>query len=77
MRELVDQARFAHAGLANERHDLAVTVTGELLCAAELLELTLAAHEAGKPATGDGLEPGPHRADACHLVALPMVRRAP
>ena len=68
MGELVDQARFAHASFGNQRHDLAVTATGELLCMAELFQLPLAAHEARKTPTGDGLEPGPHRADARHLV---------
>src|SRR5262249_37096923 len=63
-----DQARLAHASFGNQRHDLALAATGELLCLAELFQLTLAAHEAGKPPTGDSLEPSPHGADACHLV---------
>jgi hypothetical protein len=33
----VDEARLAHARLSDGRHDLTVTVAGELLAAAEML----------------------------------------
>ena len=73
MGEFVDEARLAHPGLGNERHDLTVTVTGELLRPAKLLELGVAADEARQPATGDGLEPGPRRANARQLVDFQRV----
>ena len=66
--ELVDEARLAHARLGDERHDLAVTATGELLGAAELLQLGVAADEPRQTPTGDGLEPGPRRAGTRHFV---------
>src|SRR4029453_4616541 len=59
VRELVDQARLAYAGLADERRHLPVTVAGELLGAAELLQLGVAADEAGQAAPGGHLQAGP------------------
>ena len=53
--ELIEQARLAHPGLADDGHDLPVPVTGALQGAAELLQLGVAADEAGQPATGGSL----------------------
>ena len=68
MGKFVNQARLADASFGNQRYDLAMTATGELLCVAELFQLALAANEWRKTPTGGGLEPGPHRANARHLV---------
>ena len=48
--ELVDQARLAHPRLADERRHLTVTVTRELLGAAKLFQLGVAADEAREAA---------------------------
>ena len=48
--ELVDQARFTHPGLADERRHLTVTIGGELLGAAELPQLGVATDEARQSA---------------------------
>ena len=71
--ELVDEARLAHPGLGNERHNLTMTVAGELLDAAELLKFGIAADEPRQPASGDRLEPGPRRACPCHFVDIHRV----
>ena len=57
-------------GLADDRHDLPVAVAGELLGAAELLQLGVAADEARQPARGGRLEPRPRRARPRQLVDL-------
>src|SRR5215831_6998099 len=68
--ELVDQARLAHPRLADDCRDLAVTVRGQLLSMAELLQFGVATDEAGQPAAGSSLETCPRRAGAYHLVDL-------
>ena len=61
--ELVDQARLAHARLADDRHHLAVAVSRELLGAAQLLQLGVAADEPRQtraaPPPGGASAPGP------------------
>ena len=47
-----NEARLAHAGLADDRHDLAVPAAAQLPGAAELIHLGVAADEAGQPARG-------------------------
>jgi hypothetical protein len=68
--ELVDEARLAHPRLADDRHHLTVTVTRELLGAAELRQLGIAADEAREPAPDGRLQAGPRRAGPRHLVDL-------
>src|SRR5258705_6485926 len=70
MGKLVDETRLPPARLADYRHDLTVTIAGELLGAAELLHLLVAADEPRQPAPGAGLETGPRRARPRHLVDL-------
>jgi hypothetical protein len=50
--ELEDEPRLAHPRLADDRRHLPVTVSGELLGVAELLQLRVAADEARQPAPG-------------------------
>ena len=71
--ELVDEARLAHTGLSNERHNLTMTVAGELLDAAELLKFGIATDEPRQPASGARLESGPRRACPCHFVDIHRV----
>ena len=71
--QLVDEARLAHPRLADDRHHLAVPVSGDLLGAAELLQLGVAADEARQPATGGRLQAGARRACPRHLVDLHCV----
>ena len=73
MGELVDEARLAHPRLADDRCHLAVTGASELLSAAELLQLSVAADEARQPAPGGDLQAGPGRAGPRHLVDLHSV----
>ncbi len=70
MRELVDEARLAHARLANDRRDLTMTVGRQLLRTAELFQLGVAADEARQPAPRGRLQSGPRRARPRHLVDL-------
>jgi hypothetical protein len=75
--ELVDEAGLAHARLADHRRHLPMTVAGELLGAAELLQLGGAAGEARKPAPGGRLQPGPREPRPCHLVNVHRVGEPP
>ena len=70
MGELVDEARLAHPRLADDRCHLTVTVVRELLGAAELLQLGVAADEPRQPPPGGRLQAGPRRARPRHLVDL-------
>src|SRR6185436_21109666 len=72
--ELVDQARLAHPRLADDRHHLTVTVTRELLSAAELRQLGIAADEAREPAPDGRLQAGSSRAGSRHLEDLHRLR---
>jgi len=68
--EFVDQARLAHPRLADDRRHLPVTVAGQLLGAAELLQLGVAPDESREPAPGGCLQSRPRRARPGHLVDL-------
>jgi hypothetical protein len=72
--ELVDEARLAHPRLADDRHHLTVTVARELLRAAELLQLGVAADKPRQPTPGGRLQTGPRRARPRHLVDLHRFR---
>src|SRR5205807_7804422 len=74
--EVVDEARLAHPGLADDRHQLTVTGAGQLLRAAEMLQLGVAADEPRQAAPGGRLEASPRRACPRHLVTLPRVGEA-
>ena len=73
MNELVHQARLADAGLADDRHHLAVPLLGELLGAAHLLQFDGAADEAGQAAAGGGLQAAARGAGAGHLVDVDRI----
>jgi hypothetical protein len=70
--EFVDKAGLAHPGFSNERHDLTVTVTGELPHPMKLFKLGVTADEPRQPAAGDGLEPGPRRAKPQRMSQVPV-----
>ncbi len=53
--ELVDEARLAHPRLPDDGRHLTVTGAGELLHAAKLLQLGVAADEARQPTPGGRL----------------------
>ena len=68
--ELVEQARLAHPGLADGRHELTVPGASLLEALAELLDLGVPADEAGEPAGRRGLQARSQRADPGELVDL-------
>src|SRR5258707_12139217 len=68
--ELVEKARLADPRLADNRRHLPTAVASELLGAAELLHLGIAADEASQPAPGGCLQTSAYRARARHLVDL-------
>ncbi len=68
--ELVEKARLADPRLADNRRHLPTVVASELLGAAELLHLGIAADEASQPAPGGCLQASAYRARARHLVDL-------
>ena len=74
--ELVDQPGLADAGLADDRHDLAVPLSTLGVRAAQLLQLRVAADEARQTAADGGLEPRPRRAEPRDLVDLDGVDHA-
>jgi hypothetical protein len=57
--ELVDQTRLAHPRFADDRRDLASTVTRTVLGAAELLNLGVATNETRQSPPRACLETGP------------------
>ena len=67
-RELPDEPRFPHAGLADDGDRLAVSRGGALERLGQLLQLAVAPDKAGQAAGGAGLEPGPGRHDPGQLV---------
>ena len=67
-RELPDEPRLPHAGLAHHGDRLPVARGGALERLRELLQLPVAPDEAGQAARGAGLEPGPGRHDPGQLV---------
>ena len=68
--DLPHQPRLAHAGLADQGHELAMPRGGAAERLAKLLDLGLAPDEAGEPPGGGGLEPRTQRARPEHLVDL-------
>ena len=56
MNELVHQARLADAGLADDRHHLAVALRGELLGAVQVLQFDATADETCQAADRGGLQ---------------------
>ena len=58
MNELVHQARLAHPGFADDRRDLASTLSDKLLRVEELLQLGVATDEARQAPSRGGLEAG-------------------
>ena len=60
-RELPDEPRFPHAGLAHDGDCLPVSRGGALQHLRELVQLNLASDEAGQASRGAGLKPGPCR----------------
>ena len=65
--ELVDEARFADAGFADERDELAAPLSRVLLGEAELFELAIAPSEGTEAAQDRRLQPRPRRSGAGHL----------
>jgi hypothetical protein len=49
MRELIDEARFAHTGFADDRHGLTMSARSYLLGANELIKLSFAIDERRQP----------------------------
>jgi hypothetical protein len=70
MGQLPGQAGLAHAGLADDRDDLAVTGAGALKGLAELVEFGVAADEAGEAAGGNRVKSGTDSAGAGELEDL-------
>ena len=68
--QLVEEAGLAHARLAHDGHDLAVTAPRPVECRAELLHLGIAPDEAAQAAKGGGLKPCSHLARSDHLEDL-------
>src|SRR5207245_4166356 len=67
---LVDEARLAHPCLAHDRRDLTVTLAGEPLGPAELLQFGIAADEARESASCRRLQTRPYRPPARDLEDL-------
>jgi hypothetical protein len=70
MRELPDETRFPHAGLAHNGDCLPVSRGRAFERLSELLQLTLASDKAGQAARRASLQPGPCRGDPGQLVDL-------
>ena len=74
--ELPDETRLADARLPDHGHDLAVPGLGALQGLPELIQLAVAADEAGQPTGSSGVEPGAHGRCADELVDLHWLREA-
>src|SRR5262249_13107424 len=68
--ELVDEARLAHPRLAHDCRDLTMTLAGEPLGPAELLQLGIATDETREPASRCRLQTRPYRPLARDLEDL-------
>ncbi len=68
--QLEDEARLAHARLADDGRHLPTALPGLLQRAMELCELGVAAHEPGEAARGGCLEPRAHLASLRHLIGF-------
>ncbi len=75
MSELVDEARFPHPRLADDRRHLPAPGAGQLLGPAELLQLRGPADEPGQPPPGRRLQARPRRAHPRHLVNRHRLRQ--
>jgi hypothetical protein len=58
--ELMEESRLAYARLSYDGDELAVPLTGEIECPADLLDLRVSAYEPGQSARDACLEPSPH-----------------
>ncbi len=76
-RELVEEPRLAHAGLADHRDDLAMTRLRLLQRPRQLIHFGIAADEAGEPAGRRRLEPRAHRSGPHELEDLDGRFQAP
>src|SRR5258705_7638324 len=74
--ELVQEAGLPHPGFPDQGDDLAVAVTREGECPLDLLDLGLAADEAGEPPDRGRLQTGPLRAGSGERVDDHRVRQA-
>jgi hypothetical protein len=70
MGELPNEARLADAGLADDRHHLAMRRASQLQGLTEPLELRVAPDEASEATGRIGLEPRAHRSGADDLEDL-------
>src|SRR2546423_2454550 len=70
MNKLVDQARLAHSRFAHDRHDLTAAAARNVLRAAELLNLHVAADEARQATFGGDLKASSRVAGARQLIDL-------
>jgi len=68
--ELQEQAGLADAGVADDAHDLAVPLLGQLQRLLELVQFAGPPHEGGEAAPGAGLEPRPDLRGAQELVGV-------
>ena len=68
--ELPNETRLAHAGLAHQCDDLAVTSVGPLQSLAEMVEFSPAADEPGQSSGRRRLEARPRGPRAAHLIGL-------
>jgi len=75
--ELPVQPGLADPGLADHRDDLPAPGLGSLQGLAELIDLAVAADEAGQSPRGRGVQPRPDRARPDHLVDLDRFGQAP
>src|SRR6516165_12175329 len=70
MEKLVHQARLSHSRLADDRHYLTASLSGELLRGEKLNELYVSADETRQAVPGSGLEARSRGAGARYLVDL-------
>jgi hypothetical protein len=77
--ELVEETRFAHSRLADDRHELAVASSGAFQGLAERFELRRPPYETGEPAGGGSLQArprghGPDQLEHLHRVGQALDR---
>ena len=56
MNKFMNQARFAHPGLTDNRHDLTMTAAGVTQCLGELLNFQFATDKGRQPARSGSLQ---------------------
>ena len=74
--QLVDEARLPDSGLADDRHDLALSLSGLPERSPELVDLRFPSHEAAEPPDGRDLESRPPRGGTGQLVDLDRLRQS-